>query len=92
MSRKRSMLLTHRGSTRGLNGRSRVFLRDCGRWWTSRSGLRFSKENGICRTHDVRLLLDTVEEIEKPHGIYEEIMPADGGQQRVNPKEREILP
>lgn len=69
-------MMTHRGTVTGAGfGRSRIRLRDNGgRWWVSTDGIRFSKKDGACRTENSRLLIETIEKIPKPHGVYEEIL------------------
>lgn len=71
-----TLLMTHVGSTRARQGgRSRVMLRPTksGRWWTSMSGLQFRTTDGYCKTHDRWLLLNTVQKIAHPEGLYEEV-------------------
>ena len=71
----RGYIMTHTGSTRGRSGRSRVRLRDTGRWWTSASGIKFRKTDGKCNSHDMELLIQTVRAIPHPDGIDVEILP-----------------
>lgn len=70
---KEYYVITHRATVTGGFGRSRVRLRDGGRWWVTSSGLRFRKSDGECKTDPSKLLLDTIEKIPKPTGVYEEI-------------------